>query len=118
MAVARIMTVTQKKRDRIHTSFDRVKIDYEISEMINEALYQYEKGLPVSLSTIEPKMNTIMSSEQTLINKKRQKTDFTLHFTFQKKKSMIDMWVGYWEINLIAVTTTSSGKFKLFIYFC
>ncbi|KAI8883963.1 hypothetical protein K501DRAFT_218440 [Backusella circina FSU 941] len=43
--VARIMIVTQRKQDRTHTSFNRAKINEDISEMINEGLYQYETGL-------------------------------------------------------------------------
>ncbi|CAO3588189.1 unnamed protein product [Absidia cylindrospora] len=43
--IARIMIVTQRKRDRSHTSFDRSKMNDELSEMINEGLYQYESGL-------------------------------------------------------------------------
>ncbi|KAI8068562.1 hypothetical protein BC940DRAFT_298486 [Gongronella butleri] len=42
--VARIMIVTQRKRDRTHTSFDRAKMNDEIADMINEGLYQYESG--------------------------------------------------------------------------
>lgn len=61
--VARIMIVTQKKRDRTHHSFDRAKMNDEISEMINEGLYQYEKGLTVTHQTVTSKVGTI-SSEQ------------------------------------------------------
>lgn len=43
--VARIMIVTQRKRDKTHASFDRAKMNDEILEMINEGLYQYETGL-------------------------------------------------------------------------
>ncbi|KAI8366720.1 uncharacterized protein BYT42DRAFT_595855 [Radiomyces spectabilis] len=43
--VARIMIVTQRKRDKSHISYDRAKMNDEISEMINEGLYQYETGL-------------------------------------------------------------------------
>ncbi|KAL7323049.1 hypothetical protein PS15p_211008 [Mucor circinelloides] len=43
--VARIMIVTQRKTDRTHTNFNRAKINEDISEMINEGLYQYESGL-------------------------------------------------------------------------
>ncbi|ORX43319.1 hypothetical protein DM01DRAFT_1313057 [Hesseltinella vesiculosa] len=42
--VARIMIVTQRKRDRTHSSFDRAKMNDEIADMINEGLYQYESG--------------------------------------------------------------------------
>ncbi|KAI8072163.1 uncharacterized protein B0P05DRAFT_573094 [Gilbertella persicaria] len=45
--VARIMIVTQRKRDRTHQSFDRHKMNDDISEMINEGLYQYESGLGI-----------------------------------------------------------------------
>ncbi|KAI8989293.1 hypothetical protein BDB01DRAFT_739611 [Pilobolus umbonatus] len=44
-AVARIMIVTQRKQDRSHVNFNRAKINEDISEMINEGLYQYETGL-------------------------------------------------------------------------
>ncbi|KAI9264469.1 hypothetical protein BY458DRAFT_514122 [Sporodiniella umbellata] len=44
--VARIMIVTQHpKRDRTHHHFERSKMNDEISDMINEGLYQYESGL-------------------------------------------------------------------------
>lgn len=43
--VARIMIVTQRKRDKSHTSYDRAKMNDEILDMINEGLYQYETGL-------------------------------------------------------------------------
>ncbi|KAI9314141.1 hypothetical protein BX666DRAFT_1970743 [Dichotomocladium elegans] len=43
--IARIMIVTQRKRDRTHTSYDRAKMNDEILEMINEGLYEYESGL-------------------------------------------------------------------------
>ncbi|KAG1180245.1 hypothetical protein G6F70_000632 [Rhizopus microsporus] len=43
--VARIMIVTQRKQDRTHTNYNRAKINEDISEMINEGLYQYESGL-------------------------------------------------------------------------
>jgi la-related protein 1 len=43
--VARIMIVTQRKQDRTHTSYNRAKINQDMSEMINEGLYQYESGL-------------------------------------------------------------------------
>ncbi|KAI8979374.1 hypothetical protein BDF20DRAFT_869158 [Mycotypha africana] len=43
--VARIMIVTQRKMDRTHTSYNRAKINEDISEMINEGLHEYESGL-------------------------------------------------------------------------
>ncbi|KAI8371165.1 hypothetical protein EDC96DRAFT_501691 [Choanephora cucurbitarum] len=43
--VARIMIVTQRKSDRTHTNYNRAKINEDISDMINEGLYQYETGL-------------------------------------------------------------------------
>ncbi|KAL0088709.1 hypothetical protein J3Q64DRAFT_1637145 [Phycomyces blakesleeanus] len=43
--VARIMIVTQRKRDKSHQSFDRAKMNDDISDMINEGLFQYETGL-------------------------------------------------------------------------
>ena len=44
--VARIMIVTQRKRnDKSHTSYDRSKMNDDILDMINEGLYQYERGL-------------------------------------------------------------------------
>ncbi|KAI7905594.1 uncharacterized protein BX663DRAFT_529753 [Cokeromyces recurvatus] len=48
--VARIMIVTQRKSDRTHTNYNRSKINEDISEMINEGLYQYETGLVSSKS--------------------------------------------------------------------
>ncbi|CEP19458.1 hypothetical protein [Parasitella parasitica] len=49
--VARIMIVTQRKTDRTHTNFNRAKINEDISDMINEGLYQYESGLGSSKQT-------------------------------------------------------------------
>jgi la-related protein 1 len=43
--VARIMIVTQRKRDKSHVSFERSKMNDEISDMINEGLYHYEDDL-------------------------------------------------------------------------
>jgi la-related protein 1 len=66
--VARIMIVTQRKRDRTHQSFDRHDMKDEISDMINEGLYQYERGLgsdkaPQSkVSTIDPEQFAQLSA--------------------------------------------------------
>ncbi|KAI8339680.1 hypothetical protein BC941DRAFT_393993 [Chlamydoabsidia padenii] len=57
--IARIMIVTQRKRDRSHTSFDRAKMNDEISDMINEGLYQYESGLGGSTKTKNEKVATV-----------------------------------------------------------
>lgn len=46
--IARIMIVTQRKRDRTHASYDRSKMNDDILDMINEGLYQYESGLQVN----------------------------------------------------------------------
>ncbi|KAK3828056.1 MAG: hypothetical protein J3Q66DRAFT_321706 [Benniella sp.] len=43
--VAKILIVTQKKRDRSHGSYERKAMNDEISEMINEGLYLYEDDL-------------------------------------------------------------------------
>ncbi|GAB5586324.1 hypothetical protein Unana1_01224 [Umbelopsis nana] len=43
--VARIMIVTQRKRDKSHVPFERSKMNDEISDMINEGLYHYEDDL-------------------------------------------------------------------------
>jgi la-related protein 1 len=43
--VARIMIVTQRKRDKSHVSFERSKMNDEISDIINEGLYHYEDDL-------------------------------------------------------------------------
>ncbi|KAG2207968.1 hypothetical protein INT47_010952 [Mucor saturninus] len=56
--VARIMIVTQRKQDRSHTNFNRAKINEDISEMINEGLYQYESGLRSS-SGVTPKVGSV-----------------------------------------------------------
>ncbi|KAI8885739.1 hypothetical protein K501DRAFT_245473 [Backusella circina FSU 941] len=56
--VARIMIVTQRKKDRSHQSFDRHDMKDDISDMINEGLYQYERGL-VSDKTPQSKVSTI-----------------------------------------------------------
>lgn len=43
--VARIMIVTQHKRDKSHIPLERSKLNEEISDMINEGLYHYEYDL-------------------------------------------------------------------------
>ncbi|KAL0087420.1 hypothetical protein J3Q64DRAFT_1638750, partial [Phycomyces blakesleeanus] len=58
--VARIMIVTQRKRDKSHQSFDRAKMNDDISDMINEGLYQYESGLSTHSKTVS-KIGTIDS---------------------------------------------------------
>lgn len=58
--VARIMIVTQRKRDRTHVPFERSKMNQDVSDMINEGLYQYESGLSehnqkeAKVGTIDP----------------------------------------------------------------
>ncbi|KAI8377285.1 hypothetical protein BD560DRAFT_348809 [Blakeslea trispora] len=58
-AVARIMIVTQRKRDRTHQSFDRHKMNDDISDMINEGLYQYESGLGTNKQSTLSKIGTL-----------------------------------------------------------
>ncbi|KAI7883759.1 hypothetical protein K492DRAFT_159008 [Lichtheimia hyalospora FSU 10163] len=66
--VARIMIVTQRKRDRTHTSYDRAKMNDDITDMINEGLYQYESGLGFNdrpnekVGTIDPEQFAQLSS--------------------------------------------------------
>jgi len=43
--VAKILIVTQKKRDRTHGSFERKSMHDDINDMINEGLYHYEHDL-------------------------------------------------------------------------
>jgi len=43
--VAKILIVTQKKRDRSHGSYERKAMNDDINEMINEGLYHYEHDL-------------------------------------------------------------------------
>ncbi|KAF9578578.1 La ribonucleoprotein domain member 1B [Lunasporangiospora selenospora] len=43
--VAKILIVTQKKRDRSHVSYERKSMTDDLNEMINEGLYHYEKDL-------------------------------------------------------------------------
>ncbi|CAO3654427.1 unnamed protein product [Mucor hiemalis] len=57
--VARIMIVTQRKNDRTHTSFNRAKINEDISDMINEGLYQYESGLRSSNKQTTAKVGSV-----------------------------------------------------------
>lgn len=57
--VARIMIVTQHKKDRSHQSFDRSKMNDDISDMINEGLYQYESGLGTVKKATQSKVGTI-----------------------------------------------------------
>ncbi|KAI8989273.1 hypothetical protein BDB01DRAFT_756597 [Pilobolus umbonatus] len=78
--VARIMIVTQRKKDRTHQSFDRSKMNDDISDMINEGLYQYEKGLggsklaqskvaTMDLEHFSRLNSSIKQKEQTVSNK-------------------------------------------------
>jgi la-related protein 1 len=57
--VARIMIVTQRKKDRSHHSFDRAKMNDDVSDMINEGLYQYETGLTGVSKLNQSKVGTI-----------------------------------------------------------
>ncbi|KAG0272437.1 La ribonucleoprotein domain member 1 [Linnemannia exigua] len=43
--VAKILIVTQKKRDRSHGSYERKSMNDDINDMINEGLYHYEHDL-------------------------------------------------------------------------
>ncbi|KAF9184131.1 La ribonucleoprotein domain member 1B [Haplosporangium sp. Z 11] len=43
--VAKILIVTQKKRDRTHGSYERKAMNDDINDMINEGLYHYEYDL-------------------------------------------------------------------------
>ncbi|KAF9421202.1 La ribonucleoprotein domain member 1 [Podila epigama] len=43
--VAKILIVTQKKRDKSHISYERKAMNDDISDMINEGLYHYEYDL-------------------------------------------------------------------------
>ncbi|CAO3642324.1 unnamed protein product [Cunninghamella blakesleeana] len=62
--IARIMIVTQRKKDRTHASFDRHKMNDEISEMINEGLYEYEAGLTKDTTKItNEKVATVDKNE-------------------------------------------------------
>ncbi|KAI8647368.1 hypothetical protein BD408DRAFT_378675 [Parasitella parasitica] len=58
-SVARIMIVTQRKKDRSHSSFDRAKMNDDISDMINEGLYQYESGLGIGNQPNQSKVGTL-----------------------------------------------------------
>ncbi|KAG1642999.1 hypothetical protein G6F44_004276 [Rhizopus delemar] len=57
--VARIMIVTQRKQDRTHTNYNRAKINEDISEMINEGLFQYESGLRGSTNQNNTKVGSV-----------------------------------------------------------
>ncbi|CAO3626721.1 unnamed protein product [Cunninghamella blakesleeana] len=58
--IARIMIVTQRKKgDRSHTSYDRAKMNDDISDMINEGLHEYEMGLHRHEQTNKSKVATI-----------------------------------------------------------
>ncbi|CAO3637454.1 unnamed protein product [Cunninghamella echinulata] len=61
--IARIMIVTQRKKDRTHTSYDRHKMNDEISEMINEGLYEYESGLKNTTRITNEKVGTVDKKE-------------------------------------------------------
>ncbi|SAM06159.1 hypothetical protein [Absidia glauca] len=67
--IARIMIVTQRKRDRSHTSFDRAKMNDEISDMINEGLYQYESGLG---GTVKSKNEKVATVDREHFNKQKE----------------------------------------------
>ncbi|KAI7816764.1 hypothetical protein BC939DRAFT_30819 [Gamsiella multidivaricata] len=43
--IAKILIVTQRKRDRSHGSYERKAMNDDINEMINEGLYHYEHDL-------------------------------------------------------------------------
>ncbi|KAJ1658751.1 hypothetical protein IWQ61_002064 [Dispira simplex] len=43
--VASLLLVTEKRRDRTHLSFERKSMNDEITEIINEGLYYYERDL-------------------------------------------------------------------------
>ncbi|CAO3637443.1 unnamed protein product [Mucor hiemalis] len=77
-AVARIMIVTQRKKDRSHHSFDRAKMNDEISDMINEGLYQYESGLGAVKQTSHSKVDTIDSEQfaQLSVSAKQRESGF------------------------------------------
>ncbi|PHZ08583.1 uncharacterized protein RHIMIDRAFT_316077 [Rhizopus microsporus ATCC 52813] len=57
--VARIMIVTQHKRDRTHQHFDRAKMNDDILDMINEGLYQYETGVGRKTQVSQSKIGTL-----------------------------------------------------------
>ncbi|ORZ07604.1 hypothetical protein BCR42DRAFT_425849 [Absidia repens] len=59
--IARIMIVTQRNNrgDRSHASFDRAKMNDDLSEMINEGLHEYEAGLHRHDQLTKSKVNTI-----------------------------------------------------------
>ncbi|SAM08807.1 hypothetical protein [Absidia glauca] len=74
--IARIMIVTQRKRDRSHTSFDRAKMNDEISDMINEGLYQYESGLGGATKTKNEKVATV---DREHFNKQKEEAAAAAH---------------------------------------
>ncbi|CEG76890.1 hypothetical protein RMATCC62417_11721 [Rhizopus microsporus] len=57
--VARIMIVTQHKRDRTHQHYDRAKMNDDILDMINEGLYQYEAGVGRKTQVSQSKIGTL-----------------------------------------------------------
>ena len=64
--VAKILIVTQKKRDRSHGSYERKAMNDEISEMINEGLYLYEDDLQKQRSANNPSVTQSNKKVETI----------------------------------------------------
>ncbi|KAG0316471.1 La ribonucleoprotein domain member 1B [Dissophora globulifera] len=65
--VAKILIVTQKKRDRSHGSYERKSMNDDINDMINEGLYLYENDLQNNRSNNN---NNDRRATTSLLNKK------------------------------------------------
>lgn len=88
--VARIMIVTNNKKDRSHQSFDRAKMNDDISDMINEGLYQYESGLGSMNKSSYSKVGTMDSqhfAQQLSKSTKKESTVNSKPIKQQKKST-------------------------------
>ncbi|KAG0257101.1 La ribonucleoprotein domain member 1B [Actinomortierella ambigua] len=62
--VAKILIVTQRKRDRSHGSYQRHAMNDEISDMINEGLYMYERDLQKKRSNNNRRGSVVQSNKK------------------------------------------------------
>ncbi|KAI9303513.1 hypothetical protein BJ944DRAFT_268289 [Cunninghamella echinulata] len=103
--IARIMIVTQRKKgDRTHTSYDRAKMNDDISEMINEGLHEYEIGLHRHEQNNKSKVATIDQDQ------------FEQLSASQKKLSNSGELVGSQISSKVVVTAKNIDKQKLRFY--
>lgn len=107
--VARIMIVTQRKKDRSHQSFERSKMNDEISDMINEGLYQYESGLGVGKQNSQSKVGTMDSEHfaQLSMSAKQRESGFNSPKPIKQKKAPRFYPIGPESLPTSALTRSS-----------